>query len=116
MPMNYDDGEVSFDIVEHIGVLATYSTGWAKEINLVSWNGGPARYDLRDWAPNHTRMSKGVTFEEKEMRALIDSFRKRRTAGMRSMRDAAEEQEPKEEEALCAEEMTGTEQTETESF
>lgn len=78
MQSNYDDSEVSFDIVERIGVLATYSTGWTREINMVSWNGGPARYDIRDWDPNHERMSKGLTLQEREMRTLVDSFKKRR--------------------------------------
>ena len=80
MLSNYDDTEVSFDIVESIGVLTTYSTGWTREINLVSWNGGPARYDIRDWDPNHERMSKGLTLQEKEMRILVDSFKKRRSS------------------------------------
>lgn len=93
MPMNYDDGEVSFDIVEQIGVLATYSTGWSKEINLVSWNGGPARYDIRDWDPHHQRMSKGVTFEEKEMRSLVDSFRRRRKGGTQTAGDEPDKTE-----------------------
>ena len=84
MPMNYDDGEVSFEIVEEIGVLASYSTGWTKEINLVSWNNGPARYDIREWDPRHRRMSKGLTFEEREMRILIDSLKKRRYGGARA--------------------------------
>ena len=79
MPMNHDDNEVSFEIVEKIGVLSTYSTGWTKEINLVRWNQGPARYDIREWDPQHSRMSKGLTFGEKEMRTLIDSMKKRRT-------------------------------------
>ncbi len=79
MQSNYDDTEVSFDIVERIGVLTTYSTGWTREINLVSWNGGPARYDIRDWDPSHERMSKGLTLQEKEMRTLVDSFKKRRS-------------------------------------
>lgn len=91
MPMNYDNGEVSFDIIEEIGVLSTYSTGWTKEINLVSWNGGAARYDIRDWDPRHERMSRGVTLQEKEMRALIDSLRRRRSAATRQARTAAGE-------------------------
>ena len=31
--------EIFFDIVEKIGVIASYSTGWNKEVNRVSWNG-----------------------------------------------------------------------------
>ena len=41
MSSNRDfDREVTFEIVEEIGVIATHSTGWKKELNLVSWNGG----------------------------------------------------------------------------
>ena len=35
-------------------------------MNKISWNGGIAKYDLRDWAPNHEKMGKGVTLTEEE--------------------------------------------------
>ena len=71
------DREISFDIVEPLGVIASYSTGWCKELNLVSWNGGTPKYDIRDWAPDHERMSRGVTLHEKEMRTVIELLRRR---------------------------------------
>ncbi|MEI3503270.1 MAG: PC4/YdbC family ssDNA-binding protein [Anaerovoracaceae bacterium] len=49
---------------------ATYPTGWRKELNLVSWNGGAPKYDIRDWDPDHERMSRGITLHEKEMRLM----------------------------------------------
>ena len=69
--------EISFDIVEEIGVLTTYTTGWSKELNLVSWNGGAPKYYIRDWSPDHLRMSRGVTLHEKEMRFILDVMRNR---------------------------------------
>ena len=45
--------EISFEIVEHIGVLSTGSKGWTKELNLISWNGREPKYDLREWSPEH---------------------------------------------------------------
>ena len=72
------DREVTFEIVEEIGVIAAHSTWWKKELNLVSWNGGPAKYDIRDWDPDHSRMSRGVTLKEQEMRLIVDLLRKRR--------------------------------------
>ena len=69
--------EISFDIVEEIGLLTTYTTGWSKELNLVSWNGGAPKYDIRDWSPDHLRMSRGVTLHEKEMRFILDMMRNR---------------------------------------
>lgn len=71
------DREISFDIVEHIGVITTYSTGWNKEINLVSWNGAGPKYDIREWSPDHAHMSRGVTLHEKEMRTILDLIRNR---------------------------------------
>ena len=53
--------EISFEIVEHIGVLSTGSKGWNKELNLVSWNGREPKYDLRDTSPEHDTQATGLT-------------------------------------------------------
>lgn len=78
MSTNETSGGVTFDIVEHIGVLATFATGWRKEINYVSWNGAPAKYDIREWDPSHSQMSRGLTLKENEMRLLLELMRRRR--------------------------------------
>ena len=65
---------ITFEIVDELGVLSTYESGWKKELNLVSWNGAKAKYDIRDWDPAHQRMSRGITFTEKEMTAIVDFF------------------------------------------
>lgn len=56
--------EVTFEIMEHVGVLESRNDGWTKEVNIVSWNGGPAKIDIRDWDPAHERMSRGITLME----------------------------------------------------
>lgn len=63
--------EIIFEIKERIGVLASFNNGWNKEINRVSWNGNPAKYDIRDWSPEHDKMSRGITLSPVEMNALI---------------------------------------------
>ena len=63
--------EIKFEIVERLGVLSTNEKGWTKELNIVSWNEREAKYDLREWNPDHTRMSKGITFTEKEAEKLF---------------------------------------------
>nr|WP_318028343.1 hypothetical protein [Mycoplasmopsis bovis] len=30
-----------------------------KELNLISWNGGEAKYDIRDWNNDHSRSKQG---------------------------------------------------------
>ncbi len=91
MSTNYDEREISFDIVEHIGVLSTFGTGWTKELNLVSWNGGVPKYDIRDWDPAHAHMSRGITLQEDEMRAVLRSMKSRRNHRLRSAAESKDE-------------------------
>lgn len=63
--------EFKYEIVKEIGVLSESPKGWRKELNLVSYNGNEAKYDLRDWAPNHERIGKGTTMTEDEARELL---------------------------------------------
>ena len=30
--------DIKYDIVEEVGVVSESSTGWTKELNLISWN------------------------------------------------------------------------------
>ena len=38
--------EFTYEIVETLGVLSETAKGWTKELNLVSWNGAAAKYDI----------------------------------------------------------------------
>lgn len=70
--MSNHDSEVTFEIKERVGVISTAPTGWTKEINIVSWNGGVPKFDIREWDENHERMSRGLTLKETEMKRLVD--------------------------------------------
>lgn len=62
--------DFEFDIVEELGVLSESRSGWTKELNLISWNGADPKYDIRDWSPDHERMSKGITLSVDEFNVL----------------------------------------------
>ncbi|MDU5723271.1 MAG: PC4/YdbC family ssDNA-binding protein [Clostridium butyricum] len=62
--------DIKFKIKETIGVVAESAKGWKKELNLISWNGKEAKYDLREWAPEHEKMGKGVTLSNEELKVL----------------------------------------------
>ena len=62
--------DIKYEIIEELGVLSESAKGWQKELNLISWNGAETKYDLRDWAPNHEKMGKGVTLNEEEVKTL----------------------------------------------
>ena len=64
------DDQVRFNLLEHIGVLSRKDSGWTREVNIVSWNGAPAKLDIREWNPEHERMSKGITLFEEEAETL----------------------------------------------
>ena len=62
--------EIKYEIIKKIGVLSTSSSGWSKELNLISWNDREPKYDLRDWSADHEKMGKGVTISKEELLAL----------------------------------------------
>ena len=62
--------DIKYEIIEEIGVLSEGARGWRMELNLVSWYGDAPKYDLRDWAPAHEKMGKGVTLTKDEAKAL----------------------------------------------
>lgn len=74
--------ELKFEITEKIGIISENAKGWTKELNLVSWNEREPKYDIREWAPDHTKMGKGVTLTADELAELkellksidLDSF------------------------------------------
>ncbi|MDO4923890.1 MAG: YdbC family protein [Peptococcaceae bacterium] len=66
--------DLVFEIEKTIAVLSTSAKSWQKELNLVSWNNRPAKYDLREWSPDHSKMGKGVTLSEEELQALKDAL------------------------------------------
>ena len=62
--------DIKYDIVKELGVLSENAKGWRKEVNLISWNGGVPKYDIRDWAPEHEKRGTGTTLSEEEIKKL----------------------------------------------
>ena len=64
--------DIKFEIKETLGEIAESAKGWKKELNIISWNGKEAKYDLREWSPDHEKMGKGVTLTNDELKSLRD--------------------------------------------
>lgn len=60
----------TYEIVEHIAVLHEDSSGFRKEVNLISYNGKEPVVDIRNWTPNN-KMSRGVTLSKESFKKLI---------------------------------------------
>lgn len=70
------NNEVTYEVVERIGVIRkNEESGWTKEVNLVSWNEGKPKFDIRDWSADHQHMSRGITLFPEEMQILVDLYR-----------------------------------------
>ena len=66
------DREITFEVEEHVGILGVSATGWKKELNMVSWNGTAAKYDIREWDEDHSHMSRGITMNKDEVKSLSE--------------------------------------------
>jgi hypothetical protein len=62
--------EIKYEIIKPIGVLSTSASGWTKELNLMRWNDGELKYDLRSWSADRKRRGKGITLSTDELSAL----------------------------------------------
>ena len=64
--------EFQYEITERIAVLSTNARGWERQLNMISWNDNPPKYDIRDWSPDGSRMAKGISMTREELVALRD--------------------------------------------
>ncbi len=80
-----NNNEITFEIMEHIGVLDVIDNReekWTREVNLVAWNGDKPKIDIRDWNATHERMGRGITLTEEQSmkltKALVERYRSKR--------------------------------------
>jgi hypothetical protein len=69
--------EFKYEITQELGVLSESKGGCTRELNLISWNGGTPKYDIRDWSPGHEKMGKGISLsaiEAEKLRAILSKI------------------------------------------
>lgn len=86
------DRNITFEIKEYLGTIAKYDTNWRRELNIISWNGGAPKFDIRDWDEGHVKMSKGITLSMWEMRNVVDLYIARNNERAVARGRAAEEE------------------------
>lgn len=62
----------TYEIIGEPIVISQGNAGWNLELNSISWNKRPAKYDLRSWSSDHEKMGKGVTMTSDELKKLRD--------------------------------------------
>lgn len=58
-------------VIKPIGTISDPECCWQKELNIVSINNGPLKYDLREWSLDHASFRNGVSFENDEAKILL---------------------------------------------
>lgn len=71
--------DFKYEIVKEIGIISEQSKGWQKKLNLISWNNGTPKYDIRDWSPDGDKMGKGITLTADEATAFAKLISKETT-------------------------------------
>ena len=62
--------EIKYEVVQRIAVLSERPRGWERQLNLISWNDGEPKYDIRDWSPDGSKMGKGISMTKEDLIAL----------------------------------------------
>lgn len=60
---------LEYKIIKTLCVISEHNN-WTKELNIVSWNHREPKFDIREWNSDHTKMSKGIIFTDKEAEIL----------------------------------------------
>ena len=69
--------ELKFEVVEKCGVIGEASSGWTKELRIIKWDGRKAKYDIREWAPEDRKCSRGITLSDEEIQSLYEILKNR---------------------------------------
>lgn len=68
--MTETNKDITCKVVRELAVISTDDYGYTKELNLVSWNEGVPKYDIRRWSPGKARCGKGITLTRDEIVGL----------------------------------------------
>lgn len=69
--------EFKYEIIETIAVLYESPKGWTTELNIISWNDKEPKYDIRQWAPDRSKMGKGISLSKEEVEFLKKALNSR---------------------------------------
>lgn len=59
---------ISKEKTRHFGRMEETDRDWPLEVNMVAWNGGEPKVDIRPWSPDGERCGKGITLTVEEAR------------------------------------------------
>ena len=65
--------KTQFEIIEVLHQFPKAENAvYRKELCVVEWFGNGPKYDLRGWNEDHTKMTKGISLTEEELKELVE--------------------------------------------
>lgn len=61
--------DFSYEIVKELGTISEYGK-YAVRVNIISFNGNPAKLDIRKWNTEENKMMKGIALNDDEAKEL----------------------------------------------
>lgn len=61
--------EFRYEVIRTIGEIPG-ERKWKIRLNLISWNGGEPKYDIRPWSEDGNAMGKGISMSKEELLGL----------------------------------------------
>lgn len=65
--------EIKYEVKETCGVVSE-DNNYELRLQKISWNGKPAKYDLRRWKKEDDSMTKGITLSDEELKSLYEKL------------------------------------------
>ena len=65
--------KITYDVVRNIGVIAD-NGAWETQVNMISWNHGAPKFDIRKWNVETDRMRKRISMTENEASTLAKAM------------------------------------------
>lgn len=72
MENNQEHVHFKYVIKMTLGDLSKGKNGWSKQANIIKWNNGLFKLDIRDWNSTKQQMRRGITLTRSEVQALVN--------------------------------------------
>ena len=65
---------ITYEVMYSLGKIIERSDDWSTELNVVSWNEGRPKFDIRAWSKDHKQMTRGITLFPEEFEKLVHLY------------------------------------------
>ena len=67
--------EFKYDLHSEVAVLSETESGFSTEVNIISFNEGKKKIDIRKWDKKNDKMLKGISLSKEETLRLLEALK-----------------------------------------